>query len=828
MPYERLPARLRQLIPSEHGQNLFRNVFNSQMESGKRESVAFASAWAALERAGYKKDPKTGVYSRVEKSRDSTLQDKVDEYNEKYGAKHGKVSLGMLRDVYDRGIGAYRTNPESVRPNVRSKEQWAWARVSSFLSAARGAKAINHDKDIHDKIKKSQPSSSSVHVPSTDWEKADTYRPPAGARAAARRAIRWKEKYGDKVKGGTQVGWTRAGQLARGENLSRETVARMASFFARHRGNEKVDPKYKDEPWRDAGFTSFLIWGGSAGREWSQRIMDRLKKRVDLDPLAIKSGVPTNRVENPSDIFSSADDDLGPSLAVFSLKANVASVSKKAELLGTPFFCTDAGGDTESLLIVPLSKVSIPVEPSSDVMWNEVSGEFWGDEVVCLVRDGTPASKIINNMHTGNPYGSIRKFTPSTWFANANISKEANIISKLIDVLNISGGKSKDFASSGTDASVGKNKTSPISSDWAVPLEKIFVPIDSDIGSYPHAPRAVLSGNTLIFNKSADSIDSAPQSRGDLSGANAFSVEINDFAFLNFGKGVFSPATSFSDNTGIVKNNGYGHVLNSEVSSGFEQGVTSSVKLDNLLAGVFRNVLGHVGYNALGGGMSQLLKRQVEDDMFTTPAEAVVRSMDLGLEGEIHVHEKDGQAVYMPGEDHEDYLERIREIAGIESDDSEAVKEGLLERAISAIIGAIMQQVSVNKSQKEATVLKVDDEQGLVYGWAYVSTEDGNLLVDSQGDSIEPIEMEKMATNFMLNSRNAKVMHKGENVGQFVHSFPMTNDIMKAFDIYSDREGWIVAMKPDNEDVMKAYKSGKYTGFSIGGKAGDVEEYDAA
>lgn len=167
-------------------------------------------------------------------------------------------------------------------------------------------------------------------------------------------------------------------------------------------------------------------------------------------------------------------------------------------------------------------------------------------------------------------------------------------------------------------------------------------------------------------------------------------------------------------------------------------------------------------------------------------------------------------------------------MAGIESDDSEAVKEGLLERAISAIIGAIMQQVPVNKSQKEATVLKVDDEQGLVYGWAYVSTEDGNLLVDSQGDSIEPIEMEKMATNFMLNSRNAKVMHKGENVGQFVHSFPMTNDIMKAFDIYSDREGWIVAMKPDNEDVMKAYKSGKYTGFSIGGKAGDVEEYDAA
>jgi hypothetical protein len=205
--------------------------------------------------------------------------------------------------------------------------------------------------------------------------------------------------------------------------------------------------------------------------------------------------------------------------------------------------------------------------------------------------------------------------------------------------------------------------------------------------------------------------------------------------------------------------------------------------------------------------------------------------MDLGLEGEIHVHERDGNAVYMPGENHEEYLDRIREMAGIEtdSDDDEGpAKEGLLERAISAIIGTIMQQVSVNKSQEEATVLKVDDEQGLVYGWAYVSTEDGELLVDSQGDSIEPIEMEKMATDFMLNSRNAKVMHKGENVGQFVHSFPLTSDIMKAFDIYSDREGWLVAMKPTDDEVMKAYKRGDYTGFSIGGKAGDVEEYDAA
>ena len=38
-----------------------------------------------------------------------------------------------LQEVYNRGIGAYKTNPSSVRPQVKSKEQWAMARVYSFV-----------------------------------------------------------------------------------------------------------------------------------------------------------------------------------------------------------------------------------------------------------------------------------------------------------------------------------------------------------------------------------------------------------------------------------------------------------------------------------------------------------------------------------------------------------------------------------------------------------------------------------------------------------------------------------------------------------------------
>ena len=43
----------------------------------------------------------------------------------------------MLIAVFNRGVGAYRTNPGSVRGNVTSADQWAMARVNGFLRALR-------------------------------------------------------------------------------------------------------------------------------------------------------------------------------------------------------------------------------------------------------------------------------------------------------------------------------------------------------------------------------------------------------------------------------------------------------------------------------------------------------------------------------------------------------------------------------------------------------------------------------------------------------------------------------------------------------------------
>jgi hypothetical protein len=77
-------------------------------------------------------------------------------------SKVSKVSRPILQQVYDRGIGAYKTNPTSVRmkgtfkkgvkapySKKLSKEQWAMARVYSFLDGNP-----KHDGDLRRKTRR--------------------------------------------------------------------------------------------------------------------------------------------------------------------------------------------------------------------------------------------------------------------------------------------------------------------------------------------------------------------------------------------------------------------------------------------------------------------------------------------------------------------------------------------------------------------------------------------------------------------------------------------------------------------------------------------------
>jgi hypothetical protein len=209
-----------------------------------------------------------------------------------------------------------------------------------------------------------------------------------------------------------------------------------------------------------------------------------------------------------------------------------------------------------------------------------------------------------------------------------------------------------------------------------------------------------------------------------------------------------------------------------------------------------------------------LTKRQLNDDTFTLPQEAMARSYDLGFGGEIHVHQTaDGEKTYMPGATHEAYLGQD------ESPDVVSTDQGLLERTIAAIMGTIMEHTVA----KQATILKADEGTRMVYGWASVSTVNGELVVDQQGDTLEPAEMVKMADGFMGSVRTAKAMHQGAGIGEVLHSMPLTKDIMDAFGITCDREGWLTGIKIHDDETMQKIMRGELSELSIGGRAGTRE-----
>jgi hypothetical protein len=212
------------------------------------------------------------------------------------------------------------------------------------------------------------------------------------------------------------------------------------------------------------------------------------------------------------------------------------------------------------------------------------------------------------------------------------------------------------------------------------------------------------------------------------------------------------------------------------------------------------------------------------NDVFTTLPEAVSRSIDMGLDGVTHVYSHDGQAVYMPAESHEAYLYHYEDTEPTEVEEQPSVDR---IEALRAIVAEVLKtefqkvdyQSEMTKANIEGKILKTDDEQRMVYGWASVVTEKGEAVVDRQGDVIEVGTLVKAVNEFMEHVRVGKAMHVGDQVGVVVHSLPITKEIGDALGIQSDREGWVVAYKVFDDAIWAMVKSGELAAFSIGGRA---------
>lgn len=80
----------------------------------------------------------------------------VKTYKQKFNAKYGfpkdtahsiadiaritGYKYNGLKTIFEKGEGAFYSNPESVRPSVKSPQEWAYARVYSSVMGGKASK----------------------------------------------------------------------------------------------------------------------------------------------------------------------------------------------------------------------------------------------------------------------------------------------------------------------------------------------------------------------------------------------------------------------------------------------------------------------------------------------------------------------------------------------------------------------------------------------------------------------------------------------------------------------------------------------------------------
>ena len=55
-------------------------------------------------------------------------------------ARLSGISTYQANKIVEKGMGAYKSNPKSVRPNVKSARQWGIARLYSAVMGGKAAK----------------------------------------------------------------------------------------------------------------------------------------------------------------------------------------------------------------------------------------------------------------------------------------------------------------------------------------------------------------------------------------------------------------------------------------------------------------------------------------------------------------------------------------------------------------------------------------------------------------------------------------------------------------------------------------------------------------
>lgn len=134
------------------------------------------------------------------------------------------------------------------------------------------------------------------------------------------------------------------------------------------------------------------------------------------------------------------------------------------------------------------------------------------------------------------------------------------------------------------------------------------------------------------------------------------------------------------------------------------------------------------------------------------------------------------------------------------------------------------------------SVIKVDAEHHLVFGWFSIVQIDGKEITDTQGDIISPETIEFSAYDYVLHARKGGEMHQqGEDgtalgIGRLVESCVFTHEKQTAMlNSLHDQGitsavldlrcvGWWGGFRVDSEPVWQRILNGDLKAFSIGGR----------
>ena len=103
---------------------------------------------------------------------------------------------------------------------------------------------------------------------------------PSGVKKQAEIGLEWSKQYG---RGGTSVGKNTANYLLNNDTVSPEKARHIARYFPRHEGEQSL-PK-NDKPgtpgYPGNGVIAWKLWGGDAGRRWSEKLVAAMNTRDD-------------------------------------------------------------------------------------------------------------------------------------------------------------------------------------------------------------------------------------------------------------------------------------------------------------------------------------------------------------------------------------------------------------------------------------------------------------------------------------------------------------------------------------------------------------------